>query len=108
MRLSVALTILGMAAATYSSRVGLIGLARQIELHPIARRALEYVPLSILAALVFPAVIAPSGAMESPLSNPTLWAALITAAVHATLKRPVVSILVGVASMVLFRQVFGL
>ena len=108
MRLSTFLTILGMTAATYSSRVGFIGLARQFELHPLVKRSLEYVPVAILSALVFPAIFAPSGAVENPLANTAVWAAALTAIVHVVFRRPVVSILVGVGAMVIFRQVLGL
>ena len=63
--------ILLMGAVTYATRVGFIGVARQFELHPLLRRSLEYVPVSILAALVFPAVLAPSGSWRrrSPTST---------------------------------------
>ena len=80
MRWYYVLLILLMAAVTYATRVGFLGVARQAELHPLLRRALEYVPVSILAALVFPAVLAPSGHVEQPLGNPYVWAAVATAA----------------------------
>lgn len=99
--------ILGMTAVTYASRVGFIGIAKQFELHPLLKRSLEYVPVTILAALVFPAVLAPSGKLANPIDNPYVWAAAITVAVHLAFRRPVVSILVGAGSMVLFRQVLG-
>ena len=97
--------ILGMAAVTYATRVGFIGVARQFELHPLLRRSLEYVPVSILAALIFPAVLAPSGQMESPMSNIYLWAAVVTTAVLMRTKRPWLSIVVGVASLVVLRGI---
>ncbi|PKQ19835.1 MAG: hypothetical protein CVT66_08230 [Actinobacteria bacterium HGW-Actinobacteria-6] len=96
--------ILGMAAVTYATRVGFIGVARQFEMHPLLRRSLEYVPVAILAALVFPAVLAPSGTMESPVANIYIWAALITAATLFTTKRQWVAIVVGVLSLVLMRH----
>lgn len=105
MRLWALALILGMAAVTYATRVGFIGVARQIELHPLLRRALEYVPVSILAALVFPAVFAPAGRLEAPLGNSYFWAALITAALLLTTKRQWVAIVLGVASLVLLRFV---
>jgi len=98
------LLIAGMAVVTYATRVGFIGVARQFELHPLLRRSLEYVPVSILAALVFPAVLAPSGQMESPLTNPYVWAALITVAVLVTTKRQWLAIVLGVASLILMRN----
>jgi len=96
--------IAGMAVVTYATRIGLIGVARQFELHPLLRRSLEYVPVSILAALVFPAVLAPSGRMESPVANVYVWAALITTGVLYATRRQWLAIVVGVASLVLIRN----
>lgn len=97
-----------MAAVTYATRVGLIGVAKQFEIHPLLRRSLEYVPVSILAALVFPAVLAPSGQMESPISNVYVWSSVVTVAILLTTKRQWLAIAVGVASLVLLRQVLPL
>lgn len=99
------LLIVLMAAVTYATRVGLIGVAKQVQLHPLLRRALEYVPVSILAALVFPAVFAPSGEMESPVTNVYVWAAVLTGVVLFVTKKQWLAIVVGVTSLLLFRQV---
>lgn len=97
------LLILGMAAVTYATRVGFIGVARQFEMHPLLRRSLEYVPAAILAALVFPAVLAPGGRMESPVTNIYVWASVVTVAVLLVTKRQWLAIVLGVASLVLMR-----
>jgi branched-subunit amino acid transport protein len=102
-----ALLILGMAAVTYASRIGFFGIARQFELHPLLKRALEYVPVSILAALVFPAVLAPAGRLASPLDNAYLWAAGITTAALYLTRKGWIAIVVGVVSMVLIRVIGG-
>ena len=99
--------ILGMAAVTYATRIGLFGIARQFELHPTLKRALEYVPVSILSALVFPSILAPTGVLRSPLTNTHLWAALITSAVLLLTRKGWIAIVVGVVSMVALR-LFGL
>jgi len=104
---SVVLIVL-MAVVTYATRVGLIGVARQFDIHPLLRRSLEYVPVSILAALVFPAVLAPSGDMQSPVSNVYVWASLVTVGVLLLAKRQWLAIVLGVASLVVFRQVLPL
>lgn len=101
------LLIAGMAAVTYATRAGFIGVARQFELHPLLRRSLEYVPVSILAALVFPAVLAPTGTMVSPVGNVYVWGALITAGVLFAARRQWLAIVVGVASLVLMRHFLG-
>lgn len=98
------LLIVLMAIATYTTRVGFIGMARQFELHPLLRRALEYVPAAILAALVFPAVFAPSGRMEQPVTNPYVWAAAVTVGVLLVSKRQWLAIVLGVAGLVLVRR----
>lgn len=98
------LLIVLMAVATYTTRVGFIGMARQFELHPMLRRALEYVPAAILSALVFPAVVAPTGRMEQPLANPYVWAAVVTVGVLLASKRQWLAIVLGVASLVIVRR----
>jgi branched-subunit amino acid transport protein len=99
------IVILAMGAVTYATRVGFFGLGDRFQLHPVLRRLLEYVPLSILAALVFPAVLTPSGELESPLTNIYLWAAVVTGVVLMVTRRPWAAIIVGVVSMVVLRQV---
>lgn len=108
MRLPIVLTIVFMGVVTYATRVGFIGVARQFELHPLLRRSLEYVPVSILAALIFPPVLAPSGHLESPATNIYLWAALVTGGVLTLSKRPWLAILAGVAFILMLRRFFGL
>ena len=95
--------ILLMAAVTYATRVGFIGVARQFELHPLLRRSLEYVPVSILAALVFPAVLAPAGRIESPFDNIYVWAAVFTTVVLLLTRRQWLAIVLGVAGLVALR-----
>ena len=99
--------ILLMAVATYTTRVGLIGVAKQFQIHPVLKRALDYVPVSILAALVFPAVLAPSGQLESPVTNVYLWGSVITVVVLLTTKRQWLAIVLGVASLMLMRVLLG-
>jgi len=99
--------IMLMGAATYATRVGFIGVARQFELHPLLRRSLEYVPVSILAALIFPAVIAPAGHLESPVTNVYVWSALVTTAAIVLTRRPWLSIVLGVAALVGLRRLLG-
>lgn len=99
----ITIMILLMGAVTYGTRVGLIGVARQVELHPLVRRSLEYVPVAILSALVFPAILAPAGHVERPLTNVYLWAALATAVLLKVTGRQWVAIVLGVLSLVALR-----
>ena len=107
MRPYYAIVILAMGAVTYATRVGFIGVARQFELHPLLRTSLEYVPVSILAALIFPTILAPSGHFVSPLTNVYVWAAVVTSGVLTLTRRPWLAIVLGVASLVLLRRLTG-
>lgn len=95
--------ILGMAVVTYATRIGFFGIAKRVDLHPLLKRALDYVPVSILAALVFPPILAPSGRVQLPLGNVYVWSAAITATVLLLTRRGWLAIVLGVGSMVVFR-----
>lgn len=99
--------ILLMGLVTYATRVGLVGIARQFTLHPLLKRLLEYVPVSVLAALIFPAVLAPSGRLESPLTNTSVWAAIFTSVVLIATRRPWLAIILGVVAFASLRWVFA-
>lgn len=96
--------IAGMAAVTYATRAGFFGIARAVELHPLLKRALSYVPVAILSALVFPPILAPSGHLQSPLSNPYLASAVLTGVILVLMRRGWLAIVLGVASMVALRM----
>jgi branched-subunit amino acid transport protein len=107
-RLGNVAVILLMGVVTYATRVGFIGVARQFEIHPLLRRSLEYVPVSILAALVFPVVLAPAGSLQLSAGNEYIWATIVTAVLALTTRRPWIAIVLGVVSLVVIRRLFGL
>ncbi|MDX1418296.1 MAG: AzlD domain-containing protein, partial [Candidatus Promineifilaceae bacterium] len=69
------LIIIGMAIATYSVRYPPLAAVGRMELSPAVRRALEFVPVAVLSAIILPAVIFPSGtAPQISWQNPYLIA----------------------------------
>ena len=107
MNIYIVIVIVAMGVVTYATRVGFFGFAQRFRMSTLLTRLLEYVPLSILAALIFPAVLAPSGRLESPITNIYVWAAVITSAVLMITRRPWAAIILGVAAMMLFRRLGG-
>lgn len=76
-----ALTILGMAAVTYAAKAAILLLGDRVALSGGVRRALEFVPISVLTAIVVPMTLAPHGGdLELTWRNPQLVAALATVA----------------------------
>jgi uncharacterized membrane protein len=90
------LTILGMATATYLTRIGGYLLMRDRTLGPRATAALDAVPAAILTAVIAPSVLA-AGPAEAV-------AGLITAVVAFRLPL-LATIAVGVGSVVILRAV---
>lgn len=94
----VALTIAGMALATYATRAGGYWLVQRARLGRRARGALEAVPGAILIALIAPLILA-TGPAET-------LAAAIT--VLAALRLPTLAaIVIGIGSVVLLRALIG-
>lgn len=67
--------VLGMAAATIVTRYPLLAMAGRIRVGPRLRLALSFVPPTVLAAIVAPAVLMPEGHLDLGLHNPRLIAA---------------------------------
>jgi branched-subunit amino acid transport protein len=55
------LTILGMVIVTYATKAAILLLGDRIVLSGGVRRALEFVPICVLTAIVVPMTLAPHG-----------------------------------------------
>ena len=102
--------IAAMAAVTYLTRVPLYFLAQRGEDAPsFATHVLARIPTAAFAAIVFPGVLQPSGAIDlDPSSNLYLYAIAITLIPALVLRRNLlVTIVVGVAAATLLHQFAG-
>jgi len=70
-------TILLMTLVTYGARVLPFLLFKGNNVHGFARDFIELVPIALLAALVIPELVTPSGTIGI-IHNPFLWAGLLT------------------------------
>jgi len=70
-------TILLMTLVTYGSRVLPFLLFKGKNVQGFARDFIELVPIALLAALVIPELVTPSGSIVI-IHNPFLWAGLLT------------------------------
>ncbi len=75
------LIILSAAALTFAIRFSFIGLQGEREFPLSLKKALRFVPASVLAAIVWPAVFAPHRQMHLSPDNFQIYAALAAAAV---------------------------
>ena len=100
------LLILGMMVLTFVPRYLPIALAGKFHIHPLLGRALEFVPIAVLTAIIAQTSLVHDGKIDITLSNPYLYgliAAIVTAMItRHTFKTIVVGLLVYAVAYVLF------
>jgi branched-subunit amino acid transport protein len=72
------LTILGMAVVTYLPRLLPVALLSSRSLPPLVVAWLRYVPVAVLAAMLFPSVVVQESRVNLGADNLFFWAALPT------------------------------
>ncbi len=80
---------------TFAMRLSFIELYGQLRVPPLVSRALMYVPASVLAALVLPAVVYPGGHEQLDLANPQIPAAVLAAWVAWKTRNTLLTLAVG-------------
>ena len=88
-----------LAAGTFALRLSFIYLFGKLDMPDWLRRSLRFVPASVLAALVFPALTYPNGTLDLSLGNVRLLAGIGGALVAWKTRNVLWTIAVG---MVLF------
>lgn len=92
------LLIIGMMAVTFIPRYIPIALARRFSIHPLLRRALAFVPIAVLTAIISQTSLIHDGELDLNLENIYLYglgAAVLTAwMTKNTLKTIIVGLLV--------------
>lgn len=97
------LTIALAGAGTFVARVSFLGVAHRMADPPIAvQRVLRMIPPAALAALVLPAFVRPGGELD--LTQPRLVAGLIATAVAFRTKNVLVTLVVGMAVVIVLDQ----
>ena len=92
--------IAGMAVVTYLTRVGGFWLVDRIELSEHAQSFLRYVPAAVLVSLILPTLLE-GGPADVGAAGVTLVVAVRTGNI-------LYAMIVGIATVVIFRRVIGL
>lgn len=71
------IAIIGMGVITYAIRLAPIMLLERFKLSPGTRRALQYVPVTVLTAIIVPELLQPDGVIFLSPGNGRLIAGLI-------------------------------
>lgn len=100
------LIVSGMALVTFLVRYPLLVLVGRITLPEIVRQALWYVPLAVLAAIIAPAIVMPEGTIDLAPTSAPLIAGLIAILVAWRTKNLLLTILIGMAALLIWRALF--
>jgi branched-subunit amino acid transport protein len=101
------LLIAGMMAVTFGVRYLPLLFAGRIQLPERALRALRYVPVAVLTAIIVPAALMPQGTIDLRLQNAWLWAAIGTAGIAWRTRNLLYTIAGGMALFVIWRVLLG-
>lgn len=99
------LLILGMMLVTFGVRYPMLAIVGRLKLPPLVIRALSFVPVAVLTAIIVPAVLMPEGAIDVGIDNAYLVAALLAIIVSWRTKNLLATIVIGMAGFLLWRGV---
>lgn len=84
---------------TFGLRLSFIYLFGRVDAPPMLQRALKYVPVAVLPALVLPALLIRDGELNASIGNERLIAGIVAAIVAWRSKSVLLTIVVGMVSL---------
>jgi len=91
---------------TFAFRFSLIYLFGRFEIPDTIRRALRFVPLAVLSAIIFPELLIQAGAFRFSLDNDRLIAGLISILAAWLTRNTLITIVLGMAALTIL-QILG-
>ena len=92
------LTMIGVGILTFLIRFSFIALLERWQTPAMAQRALRFVPVAVLTAIIIPELVLNTGTLNLSPANPRLLAALVAVLVAWRTKNIVMTILIGMAA----------
>lgn len=104
--MTVWITMLAAGLITYAYRLSSIQLFSHREIPEFLRRALRLVPPAVLSAIILPELLRHDGSLNISLNNFRLLAGVLAILVAWRTKNVVLTILVGMAALLLLQWAF--
>ena len=98
--------ILGMMAVTFGVRYPILTLSGRLRMPPWLVKALGYVPVAVLSAIVFPIMLAPEGHLSVSLDNAYLVAGVASIVFVAFTRHLLATIVLGMSLFLILRFMF--
>ena len=105
MNIWVVMIIAGLA--TFATRLSFILLLDRIRVPDWFRRGLRFVPMAVLSAIILPELTSSTGSLFISWRNPQLLAGMIAILVAWRTKNVLLTIGVGMASLLIIKVVLG-
>lgn len=105
--MTIFLMIVGMGLVTFCLRLSFLALSGRWQLPLLLQRALYFVPVAILVALIVPDLIFIAGSYDLSLSNGRVIAAVVAALVAWRFKNVLLTLGVGMGLLYAFQALFG-
>jgi branched-subunit amino acid transport protein len=99
MTLNEVLLIIGMTAVTFIPRYGVLALLGRLEMPKPIFRALRYVPVTVLSAIIFPDLFLKNGSLNLVPSNSFLAAGIFAVLVSWRTKNLLLTIVLGMVAL---------
>lgn len=100
--MNVWLALVGMSVVTLSLRASLLVLPERVQLPPLVRRALRFVPPAVLTAIWAPELLLHSGSLYLATANHRLLAGALAVAVAWRFRKTFVTIGAGLLALHFF------
>ncbi|MBA2677003.1 MAG: AzlD domain-containing protein [Ktedonobacteraceae bacterium] len=88
---------------TFAIRLSFILLLDKIKISTVIEQALRFVPLTVLAAIIAPALFLPRGTLDISLSNARLIAGILAILIAWRTKNVFLTIIVGMVCLLLLQ-----
>lgn len=101
------LLIFGMMVVTFGVRYPVMAIVGRVQLPERVFRALRYVPVAVLTAIIVPELFIRDGNFAMTLMNAYLVGGIVSIIVAWRFKNLLLTIIVGMGTFLLWRAVFG-
>ena len=101
------LMLLVIGCVTYAIRLSCIGLLGQREMPPLLLKALRFVPITVLPAIILPQLFLRNNALALSFQNPRWMAGILAALVAWRTRNVLLTIAVGMVALWALEFVIG-
>jgi branched-subunit amino acid transport protein len=102
------LLILVAGLLTFGTRLSFILLLHRLKVPGWFLRALRFVPMAVLSAIILPQLATRNSILDISLRNPQLYAGALAVLVAWRTRNVLLTILAGIVALLIFRVVLGI